>query len=654
MINKLPKPGQRFALMGSEYEVCFVYGGQVRYAEVIGGVMRSMSLDKFSSLQEKQNLISDHTMQETSSEIPNLLSLSEVEKEQMNRRLFYVRNVMERCVHARSKKQITPVLSKLAKQREDRKPPSVATFSRWVKAYVNANFNPLALVPQHRKKGNRHLRFNFIVEKIIHHRVNQDYLTQQRITHKQLHQNIVGSILDDYAKDEGLPADIDYPSARTISRRVNDLDPFFVSRRRDGEYVARRSFKAAGKSNIANRILEAVEADGNYMDILIVDEETGEVCGRPYATVLIDQYTRCIISIVVTMIPFSSATLLKAMSTGISNGATRPGGLFERMIVDNGSDYISNAVRNLCNTLGITIEHGAPRDPDSKALVERFFKTLNMGVIHLLPGTTYSNPTHKGSYNSLVEAKITLAELNDLASEWIENIYHKTLHEGHGRAPIQLWNESVQNTPVTSYPSADLEVLARSVEQRTISKGRVKVNGLKWYSHALSTLEHYLRKYNITKVDVHIDELDLSHVYIKDPRGDGEFIQADSIKPGYTENLSLYEHQLLQEDLKSKGKMDLARFTEKDLAIARWNLFKKINEYGKGYAKKRIARLKETQKSVVMQIAPVIAPDEITGILIDDSIINVFDDKKQNPVTINDSKNDELCEEDDYYDFEEI
>lgn len=587
--------GQRFSIAGIEYEITAIDSEKLRYANVIGGKAQHLAWKKFEHLIESGRLQLIGASGSTEHPLPN--QLSQKEAAEVNRRLAYLREIERRTNYPNSKKAATPIIKEVAAQLDDKKPPSFSTVASWYRNYLQSGRNPMSLVPKHRNKGNRNFRFDPIVEKIINRRINEDYLSRQRVTQKSVYAHTVGNILEQYAEDGLLPDDVSIPSERTINRRIEQLDVYAQVKSREGQYEAQRRLKAAGRGILATRILERVEADGNLMDVLIIDEETGEVIGRPYGTCLIDQHTRCVLAFFISMIPFSSTTLLHALKLAVSGNGERMGGAFELLVVDNGSDYISNSVRNFCSMLGICIEHGGPRDPDSKPHVERFFGTLNSQLVHLIPGTTFSNPASRGDYNSEKYACVTLAELESLVWDWIDNVYHKSVMKGHGRAPAALWEECTAHTPVATYPIENLDTIARDVIRRTISNGRVNAHYLHWYSHALANLESYLRDRGLSRqVDVYIDPLDLGKVFVRDPKDDRVLIQADCTRADYATGLSLFEHEQVVAGVKSEGKKDLASFGEYQLEIERWKIWKRLVSSGERFARKRIARLKEIEK----------------------------------------------------------
>ncbi|WP_223789932.1 DDE-type integrase/transposase/recombinase [Marinicella meishanensis] len=587
--------GDHFAVHGYEHELVFIGPNELRAARIAGGNVFTLSKDKFLSLQRDGQI---KIIKQQKTEKPNPSNLTENQIKEMNRRLRYIRYVFNETDSCRSATIVEPILAVYSNTINDKNPPAFSTFARWAKSYVESKYDPVSLAPNFSRRGIMPLKFDPEIEQIVNQRIKEDYLTDQQVTMKHVHENIVSQILSEYGDSNSIPSGLSIPSLSTIERRIAKIDPYIRTKTRRGKYAAKKAFKAAGRSIYTERILESVQADGSLLDVLVVDPDTGEVVGRPYATILIDHYSRCVISAVITMDPFSAATILQAMKLAVSSSYSTFGGLFEKLCVDNGSDYTSKSLKNFCNHLGIMIEFGSPRDPDSKPNVERFFGRVNCQFLHTLRGTTFESPTKRGDYKSEKYACFTLDELKNKFKEWLDIYYHKTLHRGHGRTPEALWDESKKKTPIVQYDYKDIDQIARNVYTRTINGGRIKAFNLSWFSHALKTIEHKFRNKNKNPmVHVYVDTLNLDRVFIRDPDDDGVFIQADSTTPKYTRNLSLFEHNKIQEKLKSRGKKDLAKLDQYALAIARWKFRQDLIVMGDKYAAKQIARLKESAKN---------------------------------------------------------
>ena len=593
---KEPMVGNRFIMEDSEYEIVFVDSHGFRYASVAGGGMKHLPLHMFRLYQEQQ-IITDHILINTSE--VSLTNLNKRERETMNERLKYIDFILNKTNYPRSETKVTPLIKEFATKNGVLKPPSFRNFARWVQKYIESNYNPISLVPSHFRSSRDYFFFDSIVENIISTNIQEKYLTPQRCSLDKLYTYIKKEICDiSYDDPNEVPK---IPSERTIRRRIEKLDPYSRSKARHGIVTTKRDFKAAGQEIITDRALELVQADGNVLDVFVVDPETGEIEGRPYGTLILDHYSRCILGFHISLIPFSTMTLLHAIKMALTASYSGLGGRWELLKVDNGMDYTSNSHKNFSSMLGTSIEFGAPADPDSKAHVERIFRTLNSQLIHNLPGTTRSNPIDRGTYESEKKACLTLDDIRECAKDWVCNIYHRSLHQGTSRIPERLWKESIKTNPPYIYEEQNLNIMASFVNIRVISKGRINLHNLRWYSHALRTIEFELRGKNKTpEVHVFLDPLDLSKIYIRDPRNERTFIQADSTTSKYTDGLSLYEHQKILDELKFKSKQDTKSYNEYELLLAKWKLWEKIDQKEKtnrkAYARKRIARLKEVKK----------------------------------------------------------
>ena len=78
-----------------------------------------------------------------------------------------------------------------------------------------------------------------------------------------------------------------------------------------------------------------------------------------------------------------------------------------------------------------------------------------MGRVHLLPGTTNSSPTARGSYDSERTAVMTLSEFAHWLCLEIAGRYHQDPHRMLGTAPAAAWAASIA-TGVTPAVPTDL------------------------------------------------------------------------------------------------------------------------------------------------------------------------------------------------------
>ncbi|RFC01352.1 transposase, partial [Klebsiella michiganensis] len=157
--------------------------------------------------------------------------------------------------------------------------------------------------------------------------------------------------------------------------------------------AAERAAKASGRSHQVHMPMYFVQIDSHVLDVLVVDESTREVMGRPTLVLAIDVRTRCIVGWHLSMHPPSTVATLavvKDMFTRPLRGL--PGGICVHLIPDNGTEFKNSAVMRLLLKANVIIEPAAVREPNHKPHVESFFRTLTRSLVQTLPGTTFSNP----------------------------------------------------------------------------------------------------------------------------------------------------------------------------------------------------------------------------------------------------------------------
>jgi putative transposase len=318
-----------------------------------------------------------------------------------------------------------------------------------------------------------------------------------------------------------------------------------------------------------------VEIDTHMLDIIIIDKSTGEALGRPYLTLVIEIRTRVIVGIYIGMYPPSTITALAALKDML----TRPnrglrGGICGSIIPDGGPEFINCGLEKVCATLHITILSSQAYEPNNKPHVESLFKTLTLGIIQKLAGTTFSNPEKRGDYDSTKNAVFDLITLNSLIHEWIEHIYHKSIHSMTKRMPLEHWDELAKETPIHHLSDTEAEALIRRPVERTINNGRILFDHIYYFSHALKTLENL----GLKQVTILINDLDLNKVIVEHPTDEKTLIIAESTDPEYTSNLTRYEHNEAIKIKNEMSKSDLKKHGKYANLIALYQLMKRVHE----------------------------------------------------------------------------
>ncbi|QBC42592.1 Mu transposase C-terminal domain-containing protein [Iodobacter fluviatilis] len=584
-----PKVGLRFHMHGCEFEVTYIYAGIVRYAAAIGGKAFRISHDRFIEMQESETLLIKNQDIEGISEngcSGKLSELSEKETRAAIRMRRYVDSAVTQLVYPTSKKHLTALIPLIAFELEDQQPPDPRTVASWIKRYFLEGRDGALLSLRHKQSGNRGLRFCPQVEILIEEAIQQVFLQSERRDAKDVRTHIVGK-LSELGLLSKHSSTVTVPSLRTLQRRIKALDPYIVALAKKGKVAADRVARAAGRAIISPRPMYLVQIDTHYLDILLRDPDSGDVIGRPYLVCILDVYTRAVVGIYISMFPPSAVTTLAAVKNMLTRlGMGLPGGIPVRIVPDNGVEFKNSAFIRLCARLGIIVTPAEIRDPNDKAHIESFFRTLTTLLVQKCAGTTFSSPSDRGEYDSRSRAASILEKMHEYCLEWINEVYHTSIHSRTGRAPILAWEDSVKGWPAPIVDIAEIDAIARLPVQRNIHKGRVLVDGIEYFSHALATLEAIGDK----RVIVLVDELNLHEVYIEHPSQPSTLILAESTNPEYTIGLTQYEHQEAK-----KIKAALTASDQKRLGIycdllARWTLFQKIQTDSE-MAQRQIARL---------------------------------------------------------------
>jgi putative transposase len=139
----------------------------------------------------------------------------------------------------------------------------------------------------------------------------------------------------------------------------------------------------------------------------------------------------------------------------------------------------------------IAIEWRPPGLPHFGGVVERVIGTL-MQLVHALPGTTFSNPTQRGDYDSDKTACLTLEELERWLAVAITKYYHLRPHEGmDDEIPLHRYEQGLlaltaanKTIPIPRDPRTFL-IDFLPVVRRSLQRDGITIDQITYYSNAL-------------------------------------------------------------------------------------------------------------------------------------------------------------------------
>ncbi len=424
-----------------------------------------------------------------------------------------------------------------------------------------------SLIPNKPNGGRGRPRLSQSQESLICDIIDSFYLTPQKLSPARIVEEI---------RKQCAEKMIVTPSEATIRRRLCAMSNAQL-KIRDEDNVSMKPI--VGCFPEVAYPLSVVQIDHTLVDIILVDPIDRLPIGRPYLTIAIDVYSRCIAGFVLSL-EAPSAVSVGLCLTHIAMekdswlamhniDASWPiHGKPKAIHVDNGSDFHSAALARGCAQHGIRIEYRPLGQPHYGGIIERVIGTF-MKLIHTLPGTTFSNIEERGSYNSDKQACLTLAELEHWLTIAITKYYHLKLHTGIDLPPIKLYENGVAQMKTAREEFSRIKsgkaflIDFLPIEHRILRRDGFMLDHIAYYTNALSPLISERDKYG--KFLIRRDPRDLSRIYVHLPE-DG-YLEVPYRTLSHPA-ISLFEHRVALKRLKDNGKQH----------VQESSLFKAIDE----------------------------------------------------------------------------
>jgi putative transposase len=427
---------------------------------------------------------------------------------------------------------------------------SRATLYRLVARYRAARtVESLVERPLGRPKGRLHEEP--VRDALIQEFLEREYLKPTRPPLRRVVAQIAAA-----CRQQGVPP----PTWRTVKARLLRIDDRVRATRRGETGLVRARIATPGTYEVT-RPLQVVQVDHTQVDVIIVDQADRETAGRPWITLAIDVMTRMVTGFHLAMEAPSRTSiglcLLHAVydKTGwlAERGIDAPwptAGLPEALHVDNGADFRSRAFERACRNHGIKVKWRPVAVPHFGGHIERLIGTT-MGAVHMLPGSTFSNPTDRGSYQSASAARMTLPELERWIAWEIAGNYHQRVHSALNRPPIAVWREHEGRTGLR-LPVDRLQFWVSFLpeEERNLRRDGIHFCNIRYWSDALAADIGHGKE----KLLIKYDPRDLSRIFVRRPSG--SFVEARYRDLGWP-SITLAEHRAVTRLLRAQGRREV-------------------------------------------------------------------------------------------------
>ncbi|MBC1216841.1 Mu transposase C-terminal domain-containing protein [Trichormus variabilis ARAD] len=357
------------------------------------------------------------------------------------------------------------------------------------------------------------------------------------------------------AKEKGLKKG-EYPSHQSIyrildkhiegkERKDNARSPGYSGEKlthmtRDG-----RELEVEGSNDVW-------QCDHTRLDVMLVDEYG--VLDRPWLTIVIDSYSRCVMgfylgfdhpSSQIDALALHHAILPKSYSSEYTlRHEWVAYGKPNYFYTDGGKDFTSiHTTEQVAVQIGFSC--ALRRRPSDGGIVERFFKTLNEQVLNTLPGYTGSNVQQRPE-NVDKNACLTLKNLEMVLVRYIVDEYNQhTDARMKDQSRIGRWEAGSMVEPYL-YNELDLAICLMKQERRKVQKyGCIQFENLTYRAD-------HLRGRDGETVALRYDPADVTTLLVYEINADGteEFLDYAHAQSLETEHLSLRELKAINKRLK--------------------------------------------------------------------------------------------------------
>lgn len=342
---------------------------------------------------------------------------------------------------------------------------------------------------------------------------------------------------------------------------MESLPADLVLKRREGSKAARDEFGPHTCRYEVEHPLDVIQIDHTLADVIVLDDIHRQPIGRPWLTLAIDLRTRMVFGFHASLRAPCECSVAYALEQGIrakaawlaARGITTPwpvSGVPRALHLDNAREFKARGFLWGCRRHGIETVPRPVKVPHVGGHIERLIGRL-MGEVHLLPGTTFSDPRQRGEYDAEGRARITQSEFERWLALQIVGIYHASDHRQLLRPPVAVWNEAIAALPAhrrREPPVSDDPLLLDFLPFRTptIDGQTIQLFNLVYHD---PILKHW--QVRREKPIVRYDKRDMSQVWVFDDAADHYWpIGLRDPVPG---RISFWEHQQARQALRAQG-----------------------------------------------------------------------------------------------------
>lgn len=257
-------------------------------------------------------------------------------------------------------------------------------------------------------------------------------------------------------------------------------------------------------------------------------------------------------------------------------------GIMDAVHCDNAKEFHGAMLEKACQNYGIALHFRPVRQPQYGGHIERFLGTF-ASKVHALPGTTFSNPSERGAYDSEGKAALTFSEFEKWLATYIVEVYHREVHSALGMPPLRKYEQGIlgdgkqpgRGLPPRCVDETKLRLDFMPLFERTVQRSGISLDEIHYFADVLRRWINTSDPRDPTRKRQFIvrrDPRDISVLYFYDPEAQQYFRvpYRDIARPP----LSVWELQRIRRQLKEEGQ----RSVDEQLIFAAYERMRAIEE----------------------------------------------------------------------------
>jgi putative transposase len=389
------------------------------------------------------------------------------------------------------------------------------TLRDWKQKYLRAEKKYgkgyIGLLPERHKQGNRTRRLSQEVINLM-----GKYITENYEDKRQPDASSVYNAFKEDCKKKGY----DPPTLKTFIKEIDKRPRHEQDEKRMGTKAAYGSEPVYWELSLTtprhgSRPFELAHIDHTKLDIELICSKTRKNLGRPWLTLLIDAFSRRVLSFYLTFDEPSYRSCMMTIRECVKKFSRMP----KTIIVDGGKDFQSTYFDTLLAVNNCHKKSRPGAKPRFGAVCERLFGTTNTMFIYNLMGNTQitKNPRKMSKdVNPKGLAIWTLETLYEELGKFLYEVYDQKPHTSLDQSPREAYQQNIRLTGERTQTYIKFDDNFEMLTLPSTKKGNAKVQplvGIKINNIYYNSFELIDPAVEGKQVPVRFDPFDYSKAY---------------------------------------------------------------------------------------------------------------------------------------------